>query len=182
MTWIIQGENDKLIVKEIHQQTDRGAALIAAAYLEESLVVAIKSRTNRHEAIENRLYKGAGPLASFSAKIDLGLLLGIYEPKVHQFLRTVKDIRNAFAHNPKPMNFGTKKIAALCAKIDLGLNTTLDITPPGGETEIVKIDIQSDSTPKTAFLNAIKFLLLALELEVKTPPPRVPAPPVIPPL
>ena len=181
MAWIVQDKNDELILKEIYKQTDRGAVLIATAYLEERLVAAIKARTNRNQAIENRLYMGAGPLASFSAKIDLGLLLGIYEQRVHRFLRTVKDIRNAFAHNPNPINFETQKIKDLCATIDLNLHTQFELKPPGGEIKKVEIDLQSDGNPKTAFFNAIQFLLLLLDFEVKIAPPRVPSPPVFPP-
>ena len=119
-------------------------------------------------------------MASFSVKIDLGLLLGIYEPQVHRYLRTVKDIRNAFAHKSEPINFETQKIAGLCGNIDIDLCATLEGISEDGRAGKIEIDIKPDGTSRTAFLNAIKLLLIVLEMEIKNRPPRVPEPPVFP--
>lgn len=182
MTWVIQNDSDKQILEEMLKQSDRGAALIATAYLEERLVDAIKARLNRCQAIENKLFKGTGPLASLSARIDFGFLLGIYDPSAHRILRTIKDIRNRFAHKAEPLNFNTQNIKDLCAKIDISGGIDITLKAPDGTSQRVVLDIEPDGTPKTAFLNAVKFLLFALDMEIKIAPPRVPAPPVVPPI
>src|SRR5258705_7001209 len=48
MTWLSASETDKAIIQEIETQTDRAAALIAVAYLEERLRSALDARTHRH--------------------------------------------------------------------------------------------------------------------------------------
>ena len=77
MAWTIRNEADNAIILETSKQTDRGAALIATAYLEERLIDAIKARLIHDLTLENKLFKGSGPLASLSAKINMGFLLGI---------------------------------------------------------------------------------------------------------
>ena len=179
MAWTIQGEADKAIILEISKQTDRGAALIATAYLEERLGGAIKARLVPDTTIEGHFFKGIGPLASLSAKIDMGYLLGVYEQDVRRSLQTVKDIRNAFAHRPEPMDFKTQKIKDLCSNIDISLQTELHFTAPDGTVNDVNFEVKSDGTPRTSFFNMTKYLLLILEMELNIAPRRGPAPPVL---
>jgi hypothetical protein len=178
MVWTTRNESDKLLIKELLEQTDRGASLIAAAYLEERLTDAIKARLNRDEEIESRLFNGSGPLAAFSTKIDLGLLLGVYEPKARDFLHTIRRIRNEFAHNPQPRDFRSQKIHDLCKNIDLAVKATFDIHAPDGTTTHVDFELKPDGTPRTAFLNAVQFLLLFLDMEINVGTLRKPPPPV----
>lgn len=178
MAWTIRNEADKAILAEIKKQTDRGAALIANAYLEERLTDAIKARLVRDETLENNLFKGSGPLASLSARINMGFLLGIYEEDIRRFLHTLRNIRNAFAHRPEPMNFETQKIKDLCSNIDINIQTELHFTTPDGTVTDVNFKLRSDGTPKTAFLNMTQYLLLILDMEINIAPRREPAPPV----
>ncbi len=179
MTWITVSSDDKPIVEEIEKQTDRAAALIASAYVEERLLLAIQARTNRYEKIEKDFYRGAGPLGSFSAKIDLGLLLGVYEPRIHQMLHTIRNIRNEFAHQPKPRDFNSQRIGDLCDNIAVRVKLGMTEATTGHRIEI---DLEAPQTRREAFLNAVKMLLLWLDMEIKQMPARLPAPPVMPPL
>jgi len=75
MTWFVSHpERYKHALKEIPNQRDRGAAIIATAILEEHLLEAIQSRIERHSHTENKMFKNEGALSSFSARIDFGLL------------------------------------------------------------------------------------------------------------
>lgn len=56
--------------------------------------------------LEARLFDGYGPLGSFSAKIDIAYALGIITEQIFNDLKTIKDIRNEFAH-PKELEFLT---------------------------------------------------------------------------
>jgi hypothetical protein len=98
------------VVAEIERQRDRGAAPVAAALLEEHLLLAIRSALTRHESVEQKMFKGDGPLANFSAKIDLGLLLGLYPMSVHKHFHQIRKIRNEFAHNMKPITFRSQRV------------------------------------------------------------------------
>jgi hypothetical protein len=62
MTWLSASETDKAIIQEIETQTDRAAALIAVAYLEERLRSALDARTHRHANVEKEIYRSSGPL------------------------------------------------------------------------------------------------------------------------
>ena len=178
MVWVTRDESDKPIIKEISEQTDRGAALIAAAYLEERLTDAIKARLVRDPDIEGRLFKGTGPIAAFSTKIDLAFQLGIYENDIRRLLHTVRNIRNGFAHRPEPLKFDSQRIHDLCMNINIGVQTEMDITDPDGTVNHLSFDVQPDGTARTAFFNTVRFLLLILDMEINIAPPRVPAPPV----
>ncbi|WP_299130050.1 hypothetical protein [uncultured Amaricoccus sp.] len=173
--WITVGENDDLILKEIEGQTDRAAALIAQSYLEDRLVLAIKARLICDDVVLRRVFTGAGPAASFSARIDLGLLLGIYRSEIHKLLTQIKDIRNTFAHKAEPLSFETATIRDRCNNLDVeraGTFVTKD-----GESET--FDVSPSGNPRLAFLNAIKFLLFICDRELRLHPPRKPAPPVV---
>ena len=180
MVWAVRDKSDLPILKEIDSQTDRGAALIAAAYLEDRLVDAIKARTNRHEKIERDFYKGLGPLATFSAKINLGLLLGIYDLSFHRMLHTVRDIRNKFAHKTEPLDFNSQQIRDLCHNIGVDGFIRLDVGVTDGVKQILELKFDPGDTPRSTFINAVQFLLLGLDMELKAPGSRGPAAPALP--
>jgi DNA-binding MltR family transcriptional regulator len=176
MAWITVSSEDKPILDEIEQQTDRAAALIAVAYLEQRLEAAIKARTLRDDKVESKLYRGGGALGSLSVKIDLGLLLGVYTNKMHSFLHTIREIRNEFAHIPSPRDFKSQRIGDLTKNLYVVAKFRMKNKTTGQE---LSIDIDEAKTPREMFLNAVKLLLICLDMETKQLPLRKPAPPVI---
>ena len=116
MGWILD-ETESHIIKEIEHGTDRQAAIVAAAFLERQLGDTLHAVFEEEEGVSSRMLKGYGPLATFSAKIDLGYLLRIYKNYMRKWLYTLKDIRNEFAHRPEKTNFKTQKISDLCKNL-----------------------------------------------------------------
>jgi DNA-binding MltR family transcriptional regulator len=120
MTWLLPDPAQRPIVEELEQQTDRGAAIIGAALVETLLRQALESRMRVRTLLEKRTAKGLfgtmGPLSSFSAKIDLGLLLGLYPEAVRGDLHRIREVRNEFAHEEEPRDFDYPKISDHCAK------------------------------------------------------------------
>ena len=57
-------------------------------------------------------------LYSFTDKIIVAFLLGLYDQKTLSGLKTVSKIRNLFAHNAKVKDFRSKEVADLCRKLD----------------------------------------------------------------
>ena len=101
----------KAMLEEINQQTDRGAAVIAAAALDELLDVCIQNRLlemnrERYDA----LFSFERPLGSFSAKIELGMALGFYSKAGYESLHIIRDIRNKFSHKIEPISFDHEDI------------------------------------------------------------------------
>jgi hypothetical protein len=58
MAWITNDQTYTDVVAEIERQRDRGAALVAAALLEEHLLLAIRSALTRHESVEQKMFQG----------------------------------------------------------------------------------------------------------------------------
>jgi hypothetical protein len=110
---------------ELAQQTDRGAAIIGCALVEDFLTDAIKKRLILTSALRGRLFNYAnGPLAHFSAKIDMGFALGLYPNDIRLDMHTIRRIRNRFGHSAPPLEFSDSEVTKLCsglrsAKIEL---------------------------------------------------------------
>jgi hypothetical protein len=95
------------IVDEIGKQTDRGAAIIAAAAIDdvlERLIIArfVELSSNRKDALFG---PSNGPLSGLSSKIELGFALGLFNEERRQSLHLIRKVRNAFAHKMDPISF-----------------------------------------------------------------------------
>ncbi len=118
------------IVRELEEQTDRGAAIIGAAYLEDRLAEAIKTRlvsdfgaiTYKSGRLEERIFRGQGPLGTFGAKIDLAYALGMLGENSHRDAHLIRSIRNDFAHIAEKTRFSTPKIKNQCGALWLPAN------------------------------------------------------------
>lgn len=99
--------------------TDRAVAILGGSLVERRLALAIDSEINHLKAIDDEMFKGVGPLASFAAKVHLGYMLGLYGERAWRELRTIKDIRNRFAHSLDMSSFESQKITAWCGNLTL---------------------------------------------------------------
>jgi hypothetical protein len=114
-------------IRAIHRETDRGAAIVSAAFLESRLELAIKETLRNHTlkkgaTLFDRLFKGYGPLATFGAKIDLAFALEIATEDDYHDLHIIRDVRNDFAHddigdNHSPVSFNLQSILDRCANL-----------------------------------------------------------------
>ena len=95
-------------------ESDRGCALIAGCFLENTLGMAIDCHlVDAGDELRRQLHDGsAAPLGTFAAKIKMGRALGIYDQRVQTAFETIKDVRNAFAHALRPIDFKHPAIEA----------------------------------------------------------------------
>jgi hypothetical protein len=94
------------IMAELKTQPDRSAAIIAGSLLERILESAIVARLRPLLPGQRRALFGAmGPLSTFSAKIELGFLLGLYAEPAHKNLNMIRVVRNTFAHEFDALSF-----------------------------------------------------------------------------
>jgi hypothetical protein len=108
-------DEQDLIARELGNQTDRGVAIIAGAYIEDLLSTCLKSRLHlSHKSLENRIFGRQGSLNSFSSKIDMGLALGLYQEREWRDFHTIRDIRNEFAQVSTPRTFESQRVRDLC--------------------------------------------------------------------
>ncbi len=98
--------------KEIDEGSDRSAAIIGAAFVEDSLQCALESRMiGLSPQVFNEIFNNVnGPLCSFSSKILLGFALGLYGPVLKMDLNVIRNIRNAFAHTMMPITFDSHEV------------------------------------------------------------------------
>ena len=120
--WVKLSPEDDAIIAEIETQKDRGAALIAAALVDERLLELIKLRLRRELTKDEKgahadLFKPGRPLASHFARIRLGFLLQLYPFLISDLMVKINNIRNDFAHKTAPIDFENQDIKNQCAAI-----------------------------------------------------------------
>jgi hypothetical protein len=87
------------LVQELESQSDRGAAIVGAAWVEEELTAAIRSFLQKDKRAWERLFNRSAPLSAFASKIDLARLLGMCTAAIASDLHIVRELRNEFAHS-----------------------------------------------------------------------------------
>jgi DNA-binding MltR family transcriptional regulator len=101
----------------MYAETDRGSALLAAAFLEARLEDLLQAFFVDTTNVADDLLEGTGGLATFSARIDLHYLLGLIAPLARRDLHLIRRIRNDFAHTPTDLGFDHPPIAARCSEL-----------------------------------------------------------------
>ncbi|WP_271525239.1 MltR family transcriptional regulator [Bradyrhizobium sp. CCBAU 53380] len=93
----------------------RGAVASMSSLIEEALASAIKHRlVPLTEKEESNLFENNGPLSTLSSRINMGYALGIYGAKARRDLNLLREIRNAFVHSIRHIEFDTPEVAQLC--------------------------------------------------------------------
>lgn len=133
---------------------DRSEAIVAGALLENCLEFSIKQHLIRNDVLFSSFFKGTGPLATFAAKIDMAVLLGILTEDQADSFNTVRKVRNDFAHNVRPLDFSSQRINALCNNLMRPTEYRLD-------EATLRLGV-SDDTARARYLGAIVFYVAAL--------------------
>ena len=106
-----------VFLQSLSKETDRGCALIAAAYLDVEIENLLSKHFVPNNSVKNEILGQSRPLGTFSSRIDLAYLLGLIGPKVNRDLHLVRKIRNDFAHNPQPINFDDESPSNRCREL-----------------------------------------------------------------
>jgi hypothetical protein len=93
------------ILPDAKKQPDRYLAIVMCAVIEENLADIVKNRLVDHKKTRDKLFKYPGPLSNFSAQIDLGYMIGMYPDHFTRMLHSLRNIRNKFAHDMRPLDF-----------------------------------------------------------------------------
>lgn len=147
-------EEFKIVRRALREESDRGCALFAAAYLDTALEALLKASFVEDRKVEGDLFEGTAPLSSFSAKIKLAYFLGIISDQCRRDLDTIRKIRNDFAHDATIISFETQSIADRCYNLGFSCH-------------------EPDGSPRghfTAAASCILGTLHALTLKVERPP------------
>ena len=101
------------------EKNDRGAAILAATFLENSLEFAVSRRLPNAARLLSKIFENDGPLSSFDAKITIADALNIYGGVTSHNLNMIKHVRNTFAHASIPISFQTDEVSAACETLKL---------------------------------------------------------------
>lgn len=114
-------------ITEIASQTDRGAAIIAAAYVELALTTAMKCRlVNKPEEYKNWFVQEGAPFKTFNQRIIGGRALGLYAEDFEKDLHVIRDIRNQFAHTIPSLDFTNEHILKECRGLNTDFSQVID--------------------------------------------------------
>jgi hypothetical protein len=111
----MSGEHAFAFIEEVkREKNDRGAAILAVTNTENALRYAIARRLAVTRSDYDDLFGLNGPMSTFDLKIKMARALKIYGKETNDNLIVLRTIRNAFAHAPTPITFGTTEIKELC--------------------------------------------------------------------
>lgn len=116
-------EFDKSIVEVIkfrhslNDETDRGCALMAAAYLDYELEELLHKYLLDDPKATSNMLKNNGPLSTFSSKIEIAYLLGLIGKNTRKDLNLIRKVRNEFAHKSDPLSFEDDSIKNRCREL-----------------------------------------------------------------
>lgn len=139
------------LVEELNGQSDRGVAIVGAAWLEEAMAEALHEIMEKDEKSWQRLFGPNGPLSTFSAKIDIGRLLGCTTDTIKSDLHIIRGIRNEFAHQVvhkrtnEKLSFASDHVRDKCFALKC-------------------VAHEAPETPRAAFLRACAILSADFEL------------------
>lgn len=130
---------------ELLAESDRGAALVGTAFLDQQLEKILRSHFVSKAAADKMLKDVFAPLSSFSARIVAAQGLGLITQAEACECNIARKIRNLFAHQAHGLEFDSKEVSALTKSLTAP-------HPPG---------INISDNPRQLFNNSIRILTLA---------------------
>lgn len=112
---------------DFNKETERGAALAAAAFVDDLLQRTIAAFLLKGDSGEKLLEGFNAPLGSFSARITAAHALGLISDIERGECDLIRKIRNEFAHKVK-MTFEDERVKGLCSSFVLSAKPYADVT------------------------------------------------------
>lgn len=103
--------------RALFDESDRGCALFAAAYLDGALAAMLQACVVKSAKMREELFKTNAPLASFSSRIKMAYYLGKLSPLERKDFETIRSIRNDFAHHPEFIDFEAQSVKDRCSNL-----------------------------------------------------------------
>lgn len=97
-------------------ESDRGAAVLASAWLEDSLTRILLAYLKQGSKKDELLSPGC-PAGDFGTKIILADRLGLIHPSMRKSLDTIRKLRNEFAHISSDLSFDTQSVKSRTANL-----------------------------------------------------------------
>ncbi len=108
-----------VFLSEFQKETDRGAAVLGAAYVDQALEHLLRKRLLGGKKLKDELLSTDKPLGSFSARIKVAFAVGALNKTAYHDLEIIRRIRNEFAHQTMGFSFQNPGIASRCQQLRL---------------------------------------------------------------
>ena len=160
---LAQIEKSDAMGAELATESDRGAAVLGAAYLDDLLEQYLRERLDVSDLALNRaerdriasLWGPSGPLGAFATRITMCLLLEIMPLNYFRCLSLIREIRNGFAHNMSVRRFSDPSITALVERLWVEATRRRNVPKPG--------------SPRQMFIRAVTDLAVHINITVRHP-------------
>lgn len=144
---------------ELDGLSDRAVAIVGASSVDDGLAEAIKSRLlDEPKAIQTQ-FSGNGGLSTFSAKIDMGRLLGMYSSGVWADLHKIRKIRNHAAHSAAKFAFSDSPARDHAMSLTVPEKYLVESGDKGKEGEAM---LAAKNLPEVLSSPALRFIGTAL--------------------
>ena len=134
------------IHKEFAPESDRGAALVAGAMLDEALKSLLAKRFVPPMKKDQDVLRRDAPLSTFSARINAAYQMGLISSYLARDLHVIRSIRNEFAHHLFEYTFDSPKVKNWVMVLEQASDynrrqpkTRADIGPPGTRWDFLGI-------------------------------------------
>ncbi len=101
-----------------NKESDRGAALIAASFLDNSLKEIIEVFLIKEKSSKELIDGFNAPIGSFSSRINLANSLGLLMEDEYKLLHSLRKIRNEFGHEWDEVTFDSQTIKSKIQNIE----------------------------------------------------------------
>ncbi len=108
-------EDTRRFMEDLQQETDRGVALVAAAFLDDVLTSTLRGAFVDDEAPVNELLAHGG----FGGRINLAYCMALIKRTEYDDLKIILDIRKEFGHKHHPASFEEAGVKQRCEKLNL---------------------------------------------------------------
>lgn len=108
----------EIFFEELKRETDRGAAIVAAAMIDSLLRDLLSARLVPNPSGEDSLLDGANaPLSNLSSRTDACYRLGLISAKLTRDIHLIRRIRNDFAHDSTGCSFNDHKVQSRVSEL-----------------------------------------------------------------
>lgn len=114
------------VFRELQSGSDRAVAVVGGALIDEIMRRVLMQTLRADDKVQKDVLDGNGPMSTFSARINMSYLLGLYGKEVHHDLHILRKVRNEFAHE-LTATFSTNRIKDLVGNLKLVDRYSADI-------------------------------------------------------
>ena len=132
-------------LEELNKESDRGAALICGAMLDDLLEKTISAFLIDHRDMKKLLNGLNAPLGTFSSRIIMAYSLGLISEEEYEECNRLRSVRNEFSHRVH-QHFTDQKVQDICSNLRFAAQSIL----------------QHPNLPRAQFLTSATALILAL--------------------